>query len=59
MPSKYGRKISFKCFMVKRNDSQLHKRMETNHSDHLELLIYCSQVGNFMKFLNTIWMIDE
>jgi hypothetical protein len=23
--------------MVKRNDSQLHKRMEANHSDHLEL----------------------
>jgi hypothetical protein len=44
--------------MVKRNDSQLHKRMEANHCDYLELSIYCSQVGNFMNFLNTIWMID-
>jgi hypothetical protein len=32
--------------MVKRNDSQLHKSMEANHSDHLAFSIYCSQVGN-------------
>jgi hypothetical protein len=36
--------------MVKRNDSQLHKRMEANHSDYLELSIYCSWVGNFIEF---------